>query len=165
MPFDEEDDDTLEPQPVKTGLKKVSTQKSIFDDMAKKPTQDDLNRKVKQLQDKDSSYKVNFAELAVELSKVMNDKTLRENKNVFSKEIESELLKKLVNLATQVNNDAENEGEGSIGLITLLLKISLLQRDRINSMEYRISLLEKNMAPDKLLPLIRDALDNKKGNE
>jgi ATP-dependent Clp protease adapter protein ClpS len=165
MPFDEEDDDTLEPQPVKTGLKKVSTQKSIFDDMAKKPTQEDLNKKVKQLQEKDSSYKVNFAELAVELSKVMNDKTLRENKNVFSKEIESELLKKLVNLATQVNNDAENEGEGSIGLITLLLKISLLQRDRINSMEYRISLLEKNMAPDKLLPLIRDALDNKKGNE
>jgi hypothetical protein len=165
MPFDEEDDDTLEPQPVKTGLKKVSTQKSIFDDMAKKPTQEDLNKKVKHLQEKDSSYKVNFAELAIELSKVMNDKTLRENKNVFSKEIESELLKKLVNLATQVNNDAENEGEGSIGLITLLLKISLLQRDRINSMEYRISLLEKNMAPDKLLPLIRDALDNKKGNE
>lgn len=165
MPFDEEEDDTLQPQVPKTGLKKVSTQKSIFDDMAKKPSQEDFNKKVAIIQEKDSSYKVSFATLAVELSKVMKDKTLRENKNVFSKEIESELLKNLVNLGKEVNNEAEDEGEGSIGLITLLFKVALMQRDNINSLEYRVSLLEKNMRPENLLALIKPSLDNKKIDE
>jgi hypothetical protein len=155
MPFDEEDNDAPSTQSQKVGLKNVSTQKSIFDSMPKKPTQEEFDKKVKTVQEKASAHKSRAAELAVNFSKLLTDKTLPQNKNPFQKELEKEVVTQMVQLGIDINNDPnEQEGMGSMTWITLLLKICLSQKDRINQLEYSVSQMEKKIS----------ALDgNKKG--
>ena len=144
MPFDEEDNDQQSLQSKKIGLKNVSSQKSIFDNLPKKPTQNDLNQNVNRIQEKASSAKRKAADLAVKFHNLMADKTLNQNKNLFQKELEVELLKDMLNFATEVNDDPnEIEGIGSISLIALILKNCISQRDKINNLEYAIFELEK----------------------
>lgn len=170
MPFDEEDNDLPSAHSQKVGLKNVSSQKSIFESMPKKPTQDELDTKVRAVQDRNSSYKNRAATLAVNFHKVMADKTLPQNKNSFQKEIETELLKEMINFASDINNDPnEKEGIGSISMIALLLKNSITQRDKINLLEYHAGQIEKKTDPAILRDLvckeIAQALDNKKKSE
>ena len=171
MPFDEEDDNeqpSLQSQRV--GLKKVSSQQSIFDTMPKKPTQEDFDRKVNQIQERSSSYKAKAAELASQFSQALSDKTLKQNKNVFAREMERELLTKMVQLAVDINNDPhEQEGMGSLSWITLLLKTCLAQRDRINQLEYVMAEMAKKLEPTALSSVISKeisaTLDKKKVSE
>lgn len=158
MPFDEEDDvPTIQSQ--KIGLKQVSSQKSIFDSMPKKPTQEEFTEQVRTVQERESSYKVRTANLAVQFNKSMANKTLATNKNMFQKEMEIEILKNMVKLAQEINSDIkEREGEGSLSWITLLLKTCFNQRDKINALEFRISQIEN-------IPEISKALDKKKISE
>jgi hypothetical protein len=144
MPFDEEDNDQQSVQSKKLGLKNVSTQKSIFDGMPKKPTQDELDQRVKKVQERASGYKAKAAELALQFNKSMADKTLPQNRNLFQQEMEKDLLKQMVELAVDINNDPnEKEGMGSLSWITLLLRTCFSQRDKINRLEYAMSILEK----------------------
>lgn len=148
MPFDEEEENlqpTIAAQ--KVSLKKVSTQKSIFDSAAKKPSQEDFENKVHKINEQSFSYKSKAAELVSQFIQTMNDKTLKENKTIFAKEVEKELLANMIKLAVEINNDQnEKEGMGSLSWITLLFKTALSQRDRINKLEYSLSQLEKNIA-------------------
>lgn len=166
MPFDEEDEVQASK---KIGLKKVSSQKSIFDNIPKKPTQEDFDKQVTVSQEKMMGHKQKAAELALQFKKLVEDKTLPQNKNVFAQEIEREILTKMVQLAIDINNDPnEQEGMGSLSWITLLLKTILSQRDRINKLEYTLSLLEKKMEPSALSAQILkelSALDKDKKNE
>jgi hypothetical protein len=149
MPFDEEDEDQVSNQ--KTGLKNVSTQRSIFEQMKKKPTQEDFEKQVKAVEQKMASYKQRAAELAVQFKKIVEDKTLSQNKNIFNTELEREVLSKMIQLASEINNDPnEQEGMGSLSWITLLFKTVLSQRDRINNLEYSISQLDKKIDIDNL---------------
>lgn len=151
MPFDEEEDvPTIQSQ--KIGLKNVSSQKSIFDSMPKKPSQEDLNTKVIKIQERASAYKIKMAELGVQFRKLMADKTLLDNKNIFQKELEVEVLKNMIKLAQEINSDfKELEGDGSVNLIALIFGTCLGQRDRINNLEYMVSELKKKF----------DAIDKK----
>ena len=167
MPFDEEDNEQPSLHSQKIGLKKVSTQQSIFDSMPKKPTQDDLNQNVRRLQDRATAAKRKAADLAVKYHTMMADKTLPQNKYQFQKELEIELLKDMVSFATGVNGDPnEKEGEGSMSLIALMLKNSISQRDKINNLEYTVSQLEKKtdskFLSDLISKEITKTLDNKK---
>jgi len=168
MPFDEEND--LPEQEQKVGLKKVSTQKSIFDSMPKKPTPAEFQEKVKHAEDKNTGYKRQAAELSISFKKIIADKTLTQNKNVFMNELEQEVLSKLVKLASTINeDDNEQESMGSLMIIILLLKTSLYQRDRLNKLEYLVSQLEKKMDPATLKSIISQEingeLDKKKNSE
>jgi hypothetical protein len=160
MPFDDEyGEDIHSEQSQKSGLKKISSQASIFDDLPKRQSKEDFDKKVRQVQEKDSGYKVKAAELADKFRKTMNDKTLSANKNVFAKEMEKELLTDMVQLAIDINNDSkELEGMGSLSWITLLLKTCFSQRDKINSLEYLIFSLDKKVDSFQ-------ALDKKKNSE
>jgi hypothetical protein len=145
MPFDEEDND-VELVPNKRGLRQVSSQKSIFDGAPQKQTQQEFDRKVKDLQERASGYKQKAAEYSAQFKKSMLDKTLQQNKSIFAKELESELLSNMIKLAVEVNNDPnEQEGMGSLMWIILLLKTCLMQRDKINFLEYSIFQLEKKL--------------------
>jgi hypothetical protein len=146
MPFDEEDEKPSE-QSKKIGLKKVSTQQSIFDSMPKKTSPEEFQQQVQQSQEHSSSFKVRVAQLALEFNKTMADKTLPKNKNLFQREVELELLRNMIKIAQEVNEaPLEREGEGSLGWITILLKTCFNQRDRINNLEYWISSIEKKLA-------------------
>jgi hypothetical protein len=143
MPFDEEEETEQTTQ--KVSLKKVSSQKSIFDSMPKKPTPEEFDQKVKNVQERASHYKAKAADLALQFNKAMADKTLPQNKNMFQQEMEKDLLKQMVQLAIDINNDTrEQEGMGSLSWITLLLKTCFAQRDKINRLEYAVSQLQKN---------------------
>ncbi len=166
MPFE---DDEAPIAAINSGLKNVSSKKSIFESLPKKPSSEEFEKKVKEMQDRSSGYKKRAAELAVSFKKLLEDKTLAQNKNIFASEFERELLSKMINLAIEINNDPnEQEGMGSLGWITLLFKTVLSQRDRINNLEYTISQLEKKLDPSNLSALINkelQALDKKKTNE
>jgi hypothetical protein len=144
MSFDDHDEQpSLQSQ--KIGLKKVSTQQSIFDSIPKKPSQEEFTQGVQRVQEKASASKRRAADLAVKFYNMMSDKTLPQNKNQFQKDLEIELLKDMVNFASDINTDPnEKEGMGSISLIALMLKNAISQRDRINNLEFLISKLEKN---------------------
>lgn len=144
MAFDEETQD-LDLSKNKN-LRKVSSQKSIFDNAAKKPSQEDFENKVKQYHEKSIGYKTKAAELSNKFKNALLDKTLVQNKNIFANEVETELLSDMVTLAMEVNNDPnEQESMGSLMWIILLLKTSLMQRDKINELEYKIFQLEKQI--------------------
>jgi hypothetical protein len=169
MPFDEEDNDQPSNQSQKIGLKKVSSQKSIFESMPKKPTPEEFEGQVKKVQEKASHYKAQAADLAISFNKAMLDKTLQPNKNVFQQELEKELLGKMIQLAIDINNDRnEQEGMGSLTWITLLLRTCFSQRDKINRLEYALSQFEKKFEPmisDIVKKEISKALDGPKKNE
>jgi hypothetical protein len=166
MPFDEEEDnDQPSARSLKVGLKKVSTRKSIFEDMPKKPTQEDLDKKVKNIVEKNITYKQKASELAMLFGKAMVDKTLKQNKNIFNIDFEQDLLSKMINLGIEINNDeAEMADMGSMSWITLLLKTCFAQRDRINLLEYTLSQLEKKMEV-AISKEIQRVLDSKKASE
>jgi len=161
MPFDEEDQD--QPQTHKIGLKQVSSQPSIFDSIPKKPTQADLDQRVKAMQERDATYKAQVAEFTVQFSKMIKDKTLRQNKNIIQKDMEKELMDEMIKFAFQVNKDpVEQEGAGSVSLILLLLRAILFQRDRINELEYSQVQIQKVI---DLLGKEIKGLDIKKSSE
>ena len=59
--------------------------------------------------------------------------------------MEKEVILNIIQLASEVNNDAnESEGIGSLSWIAQLFKTVLYQRDRINNLEYALTQLEKN---------------------
>lgn len=156
MPFDEEEEKPINP---KVGLKNVSSQKSIFEKIPKKPSPEDFDKKVKEIQDRNYGYKQRAAELAIAFKKMIDDKTLVQNRNIFSNELEKETLTKMIQLAVEINNDPnEQEGMGSLGWITLLFKTVLSQRDKINNLEYKVFQLEKKIDSDYLFEKITKQL-------
>lgn len=144
MPF--EDDEIDESKLKNNGLKQVSSKKSIFDtSKQEKPSFENFEKKVDQIHKKMNDYKTRASELAVSYKKLIMDKTLPQNKNIFIEDSEKEILSKMVNLAVEINNDEdEQEGMGTLGWITLLLKYFLYHRDRLNSLEYAVSQLQKS---------------------
>ncbi len=167
MSFDEDDPKEYVP---KVGMKQVQGQKSMFDGKPKKPTQQEFQQQVQQTQEKMSGYKKRAADLFVQFSRAMSDKTLAQNRNVFNNESEKELLQNMIQLAIDVNNDPnEQEGMGSLTWITLLFKTCLSQRDRMNEMEYALGLLQKKLDSSALTDYINKeiakALDKKKDGE
>jgi|ERR1017187_4609528 hypothetical protein len=168
MPFDEEEQKpSLQAQ--KIGLKKVSSQKSVFDSMPKKPGPEDFERQVQEAQQRQSTFKTRASDLVVQFNKAMTDKTLRSNKNPFQNEVEKELLLKMVQLAQEINSDPnEREGEGSLSWIIILLKTCFSQRDRINMLEFSVEQLQKKTDMTVLTALIQkeiQALDKSKKSE
>lgn len=161
-PFDEEDQGETK-SPSRDNLKKVSSQSSIFDKLPKKPSQADLDKRVKDMQERNTGYKSRAAELAFAFNSIIKDKTLRSNKNVIQRDMERELIDEMITFAFQVNEDmGEQEGAGSISVILLLLKAMLFQRDRMNDLEYAQT--QDKKALDALTQKL-EALDKSKGSE
>jgi hypothetical protein len=147
MPFDEEENESASPQSQKIGLKNISSQKSIFDDLPQKTTQSQFEESVKVVQKRKSVYKEQASDLALKFNKLISDKTLAENRNVFQKEMEKEILTDMASLAIKINNDiAEEEGMGTLSWTILLLKTCLSQRDKINNLEYSLFKLNKEVS-------------------
>lgn len=153
------------------GLKKQNTgQKSMFDGKPKPPTQQEFQKKVEDSQEKMAGYKKRAAELFVQFTKTVTDKTLPQNRNVFNVESEKEMLQNMIQLAIEINNDPnEQEGMGSLTWITCLFKTTLAQRDRINELEYMMNLFQKKLDSTALADYINKeiikALDKKKASE
>jgi len=134
MPFDEDLEDISK-------LKMVGkNERSMF---KQEPSSTSLEEKVKEIEKNKQKYRQEIAKLSLQLKKVLDDKTLQENKNVLSKSIESDTVKEIIDLAQKINSDQnEQEGMGSLLLCTILLKALLSSRDRQNKIEYDLSVLK-----------------------
>jgi len=142
MPAFQDEYKPLEKGQRRSGLK-INNDESIASATPKKPTAQQFEESVKDVEKKSSSFKIKMAELSDAFVKSINDKTLKKNKSIFSVEVEKENLSKLIQLASEINSDPnEIEGIGSLGLIVLLFKTLLSQRDRINELEYRLFQVE-----------------------
>lgn len=72
--------------------------------------------------------------------KMSEDKTLHKNKGAIALDVEREIRQELIQLVMDFDNDATEDeyGKGSIIAISILSKIVLNLRDRLNDLEYEL---------------------------
>jgi hypothetical protein len=122
--------------PIK-GLK-ISNSSSMFS--KKEPEGPSFDERVNNALNKDAQAKLECMKRGTAFLRILEDTTLVENKSPKTKDEEKKLVEDLVALASIVNNDElEDEGLGSMVLITLLVKAILTQRDKINNLSYELS--------------------------
>lgn len=75
---------------------------------------------------------------------IISSKELEENKGPNRLAVEKSIVDDLISFAIETNVDeTEKEGMGSIYLISLMMKVLMKQKDRINQLEYQIQKLSK----------------------
>lgn len=137
------DDEVESPQP--SGVK-LKNSDSIFANVPKKPSQAELDKSVADFNKRQNSYKERASELSLNFRKILEDKTLPDNKNIFAADLEKEIMGNLGQLAIDINTDEkEVEGMGSVGIITLLLRCLLIQRDKLNLLQFSVEKLENTV--------------------
>lgn len=163
MPFDEEDDSSLASKP---GVKKPAI-KSIFDNKVKKPSKEEADRNASIINDRLNSYHSRALELSNNYKKILEDTTLSQNKSLISIDIEAENLIALGQLAIDMNLDEQEDvGMGSVGLCSLLLRCMLIQRDKINTLDYQNYQLESRVKDlENKLEKVLVSVDTKKDGE
>lgn len=121
---------------------KMTNEKSMFN-KPPEPDREEFELNAAKVFNKYELRKRKCAELGAKYISSLNDKTLLENKSPISKELEKDILANLINIGIEINTDeSENEGMGSIALITLLLNSLLKQRDKINELSFKLNKLE-----------------------
>lgn len=116
----------------KSKFSKQAEQKQNFEKRA-----EEVHNKIVGRQDEIYSLGSKFLE-------IVSDKTLLVNKGPLQRSLEKETLNKLINFAINLNNDDDEPMAcmGSISLLTLMFRISLLTRDKYNAAEDKIEKLE-----------------------
>lgn len=141
MPFDDDNENL----PQNKGLGKVSSKQSMIDKMSstKQDQKNSFQESVDQAEERKSASVQTAQELAIAFNKLMADKTLQSNQDIFTSSIEKDVIKKLLQLSIDLNNDPnEKEGIGSTALFSIMLKNSISNRNRMNAMEYEIHQLK-----------------------
>lgn len=159
--FDDDDDKPDKPKP---GLK-INNNKSILSSLPKKPNPIEFQKQVQETQDKIMAYESEAAQLAAMFQKLLEDRTLPDNKNLMAQEAERDLIAKIVDVAVKLNNDEnEMEGMGSVGTSILLFRAVLHQKDRICKLEYNLQQAEKKIK-SLAEKIDLQTVDNKKSDE
>lgn len=144
MAFENDQDKSSRSQ--RTGVKQVSSQPSMFANN-KKEIKQAFDQKVDEITENLNNNANLTTNLVQKFASLIKDKTLESNKNLFSKDLENEVINQITKLAQDINNDPhENEGMGTLTWVTILLRLSLSFRNRLNEAEYKIQSLEKLVA-------------------
>ncbi len=77
--------------------------------------------------------------------KMTEDKTLAQNRGGIANDVEREIRQDLIQLALDLNNDEfeEDNGKGSVVVLSALTKVLLQYRDRINQLEFDIQQMKR----------------------
>jgi hypothetical protein len=138
MPFDDPKEKKR-----KTGLK-IDNSKSTVPE-PKLINTANFDKQASEAFSKVESYKMRMLDLTSKFKAMVEDHILPDNKSIISRDLEKEVVDKLVAVASEMNEDQNQpESLGSVVLATLALKMLLLQRDTINSLLYKIDKLEKS---------------------
>jgi|ERR1019366_2748170 hypothetical protein len=109
-----------------------------------------FEEKAKESFESQEAYKNRMQELVPRFRSMIEDKILPQNKSLISKDLEQEVLNKLITVASEMNEDeAQPEAIGAVSLSMLLMKMLLLQRDIINNLSFKVERLEKNVLLEK----------------
>ena len=79
--------------------------------------------------------------------KITEDKTLNRNRGSIANDVEREIRQQIIQLALDMNND-ENEpdnGKGSVIVLSVVTKILLIYRDRLNDLEFEVQQLKREL--------------------
>ena len=121
----------------------LDPKKSRFAKKAK--TKEEFKQRAVKVNTTRQGYLAEAYNLGKQYGSLLDDKTITENKNFLNESREKEIIGQLIEYAVRVNIDeVENEGMGSVTLITLLLKSMIKMRDRYNDIEYNYHILKKN---------------------
>jgi hypothetical protein len=79
--------------------------------------------------------------------KMIEDKTLAKNRGSIANDVERENRQNIIQLAIDMNNDEneEDNGKGSIVVLSAVTKILLMQRDRLNELEFEVEQLKREL--------------------
>lgn len=79
--------------------------------------------------------------------KMTEDRTLSENRGGIANDVEREIRQELIQLALDMNNDEteEDNGKGSVVVLSVVTKILLVFRDRLNRLEYENNQLKNEL--------------------
>lgn len=103
-----------------------------------------LDDMAKEIKDKHDSYKQRTWDLTTKFKALVDDRFLPENKSPLTKDLEKEVMDGLILLSSEMNaDDTQPEGLGSSAINFMLMKMILLQRDKINILEYKLEKLYK----------------------
>lgn len=146
MPFDDDNDDSrknLKPSiRQRKGLKINNETSSVLP--AKTNNSDTFDGNAKEAFSRYEDYKQRTWDLSTKFKSMVEDKLLPANRSIIYKELELEVLTKLVSLASEMNADEnQSEGIGGVALSMLLMKMILLQRDHVNELLFKTDKLEK----------------------
>lgn len=86
----------------------------------------------------------NTVEIIKSYMRMAEDKTLPSNRGSIGDDVEREIRQNIIQLALDLNNDEneEDNGKGSVVLLSAITKILLMYRDKINILEYELALLK-----------------------
>jgi len=126
---------------------KIDRKKSMFQSTKdQEHTADQFSEEITDYQNKEKMLANRTLDASIRFRDALNDKTLSENKTPQDKDIEKSIMKELCQVALEMNNDENKpEGAGSVGLHSLILNMFLLQRNTINSLNYKIFKLSEEI--------------------
>jgi hypothetical protein len=144
MPFDDNESDII-PTPIrKIGVKKENATTSNVNDANN--IKANFENKADAQFSKIEEYKQQIWDLSIKYKSFIDNKILPVNRGPISNNLEKEVLDKLVQLSTEMNEDELLEqGMGSTALCMLLMKCMLMQRDAINILSCKVDQFEKKL--------------------
>jgi hypothetical protein len=124
---------------------KLDPNKSRYKTRENKKTQVDFEKEVSEFQKNELELQKKAAELSGHFLKMVQDKTVPENKGIIGADVEKGIIQSIARFALTLNNDeTHDEGLGSVGAIIVLFNSVLMLRDRINELSHEIHLLRKD---------------------
>lgn len=154
LPFEEEVEENS-----KSGVK-LDNSKSRF---AKKDgsvhSEKEFNEAIGQHNDRLSKTREKIATLSTSFMNFVKDTTLPENKSPIQVDLEKSTARELIDLAMQLNSDEQQpEGIGSCGMLMLLMRVVLTQRDTINKLSYELKEFKNQHKEQhkKIIEIIKD---------
>lgn len=132
-------DDDVEIKPTKT-LKIDNSKSSV----QAAPALPNINENVNKILANEDEQKKIALNLTRSFLTILKDKTLDANKDTKIREEERKIIVEFANFARLLNADQnKEEGYGTLTYVQALSRFMLLQRDRINELEYEIVKLRK----------------------
>lgn len=84
-----------------------------------------------------------FEKLLLQFHQFLEDKTLPENKSKGQQDAQTDFVMRLLVAANEL--DVLNAPEGTMGLITLMIREGFVMRDNNNRLDYKIKLLQQEI--------------------
>lgn len=147
MPFDDRDDSETKGPVRKIGLKKTNV---VQPNVNNAEIKNAFDQQADAQYSKIESYKQQIWDLSIKYKGFVESKVLPENRGPIVSNLEKEVLDHLVQLASEMNEDeTQQQSVGSTALCMLLMKCMLLQRDIINSLNFKVEQLHRQSILDK----------------
>lgn len=141
IPFE---DDENPPQFTPKRTLKITNERSSIKANASKP--EDFRNKIAEILSKEDERNKLAFDLTQKYLAILKNKTLDEAKNIIIRDGEKSSIKDLIDFIRIVNSDENmEENIGTMSLLTTILHCMLLQRDRINELEYQFSKLNREV--------------------